>query len=170
MAIVKASFTRSTGGAKASLRYIQHRPGKEGTAITRTLFGRDGLLGRFEAYRMLEEAQAGSHFFRLVISPDPKQEDAQQDLPLRAITEHTMQNLEERLQQSIAWVGVVHADHAPHRHVHIVAIVRGRLTVQDFQALRHTATQACLQQRRERDRAQEQLAKAKEEAQWAPGY
>lgn len=170
MAIVKASFTKSKGSAKASVRYIQHRPGKDGASATRTLFGTDGLMGRFEAYRMLEEAQDGSHFYRLVVSPDPQQEDIRLDLRLREVTQQTMQRLEDRLQQPVSWVGVMHADHAPHRHVHIVAIVRGKLTVQDFQALRQAATQACLQQRQERDRAQEQQQQTQEEAQWAPGY
>lgn len=170
MAVVKASFTKSRGSAKASVRYIQHRKGKDGASVTRTLFGSDGLMGRYEAYRMIEEAEEGSHFFRLVVSPDPQREDAEQNLHLRLLTEQTMQHLEDRLHESISWVAVVHADHAPHRHVHIVAVVRGRLKVQDLQALRQAATQACLQQRQERDRAQEQLTQTQEEAQWAPDY
>jgi hypothetical protein len=170
MAIVKATYTKQATGAKASIRYIQHRPGIEGAPATRTLFGRDGLMGRFEAYRMIDGAEQGSYFYRFVISPDPAQEESQQDLHLRVVTEHTMQHLEDRLQQSVQWVGVVHADHAPHRHVHILAVVPGRLHVQDFHALRHTATAACLQQRRERDREREQEREKREEAQWAPGY
>src|SRR6266702_3931565 len=83
MAIVKASFTKSTGGAKASIRYIQHRPGIEGTSVTRTLFGSDGLMGRYEAYRMIDEAQKGSNFFRIIINPDVKTEDTKRDLALR---------------------------------------------------------------------------------------
>jgi hypothetical protein len=170
MAIVKASFTKSRGGAKASIRYIQHRPGSEGASVTRTLFGRDGLMGRFEAYRMIDGAEQGSLFFRFVISPDPAQEDTQQDLRLREVTEQTMQRLEDRLQKPVSWVAVVHADHAPHRHVHIVAVVQGRLQVQDFHALRQTATEACLEQRKERDQTREQQQQEREEAQWAPGY
>ncbi len=38
MAIVKATYTKSRGGAKASIRYIEHRPGKDGDKITRNLF------------------------------------------------------------------------------------------------------------------------------------
>jgi hypothetical protein len=170
MAIVKANFTKDTGGAKASVRYIQHRPGIEGASVTRTLFGSDGLMGRYEAYRMIDEAQQGSRFFRFVFSPDPHGEDTHQDLNLRVITEHIMQQLEDRLQQSVTWVGVQHADHAPHRHVHVVAVVTGRLNAQDFQALRQAATEACLQQRRERDLVLNQQVKAGEEAQWGVGY
>ncbi len=170
MAIVKASFTKSTGGAKASVRYIQHRPGIEGASVTRTLFGSDGLMGRYEAYRMIETAEKGSRFFRFVFSPDPQGEDTQRDLNLRVITEQIMQHLEDRLQRQVSWVGVQHADHAPHRHVHVVAVVTSRLSAQDFQALRQAATEACLQQRRERDLILRQQVKAREEAQWGVGY
>src|SRR6266851_568002 len=156
MAIVKATYTKSSGGAKASIRYIEHRPGKDGEKVTRNLFGTDGLIGRWQAYRMIDEANKGSFFFRFVISPDPKQEDTGKDLFLREITEQTMLSLEERVHTQVQWVAVEHDDHAPHRHVHVVAIVPGRLQVQDFQAMRFEATSACLEQRHQRDLAREQ--------------
>ena len=34
MAIVKATYTKSSGGAKASIRYIEHRPGKDNEKVT----------------------------------------------------------------------------------------------------------------------------------------
>src|SRR5712692_6426738 len=166
MAIVKATYTKSSGGAKASIRYIEHRPGADGEKITRNLFGIDGLMGRWQAYQMIDEADKGSFFFRFVISPDPKQEDTGKDLFLREITEQTMLSLEERLQKHVSWVAVAHDDHAPHRHVHVVAIVPERLQVQDFQVLRQTATEAALFQRKERDLAREQKEREREEAQW----
>lgn len=166
MAIVKATYTKSRHGAKASIRYIQNRPGKDNEKQTRTLFNSDGLLGRWQAYRMIDEAEKGSYFFRFVISPDPKAEDTGKDLFLRQITEHTMLRLEEQLEKPLQWVAVEHDDHAPHRHVHIVAIVPGRLQVQDLQAMRTTATAAALLQRRERDLAREQQQQTREEAQW----
>jgi hypothetical protein len=43
MAIVKATYTKSRPGAKAALRYIQHRPGREGEKVKRELFGIDGV-------------------------------------------------------------------------------------------------------------------------------
>ena len=167
MAIVKASYTKSSGGAKASIRYIAHRPGKDNEKTTRTLFGSDGLMGRYEAYRMVDEAEKGSLFFRIVISPDPQQEDTDKDLFLRDITEQTMQSLEDRFQKHVQWVAAEHNDHAPHRHVHVVAIVPGRLQVQDFQLLRTTATQAALAQRKERDLLREIQKQKEQEAQWA---
>src|SRR2546421_8163341 len=144
MAIVKASYTKSSGGAKASIRYIEHRPGKDGAKIPRTLWGVDGKMERTEAYRMIDEAEKGSVFFRFVISPDPKSEDTGKDLFLREITERTMMSLEDRLHKQVQWVAAEHDEHAPHRHVHVVAVIPGRLQVQDFQTMRQTATEAAL--------------------------
>ena len=169
MAIVKATYTRRGQGAKASIRYIQHRPGKEGAKITRTLFGIDGAMGRYEAYNMIDEAEKGSVFFRFVISPDPQKEDSEQDLHLREITEKTMHTLEERLQRHVSWVATEHSDHTSNRHVHVVAVVVGRLQVQDFQALRAEATAACLDQRRERDLVREHERTKGEDEQWELG-
>src|SRR3982751_5066206 len=98
MAIVKANFVKrgksAKGRAKASIRYIQHRRGKDGEAITRTLFGSDGEMPRADAYRMIDEARKGSLFYRFVLSPDPKAEDTGRDLDMRGITIQTLQALE----------------------------------------------------------------------------
>src|SRR5438093_12869053 len=104
MTIIKPTYTKSNRSAKASLRYIEHRPGKDGEKITRTLFNGDGAMGRWQAYQMIDEAKKGSLFFRFVISPDPTREDSEKDLHLREITEKTMQTLEERVHKQIAWV------------------------------------------------------------------
>ena len=79
MAIVKATYTKSGRYARASIRYMQHRKGMDGAKRTRTLFGSDGLMGRWQAYRMIDEAAKGSLFFRFVISPDPQKEDTKRD-------------------------------------------------------------------------------------------
>jgi hypothetical protein len=160
MAIVKANFVKrdksAKGRAKASIRYIQHRRGKDGEAITRTLFGSDGEMTRADAYRMIDEAGKGSLFYRFVLSPDPKAEDTGRDLDMRDITIQTLQALEERVKKSVLWVAAVHADHAPHRHIHVVAIVPQRLTVRDFTFLRHRTTEVSRQQRRFLDLGQHQ--------------
>jgi hypothetical protein len=171
VAIVKARYTLSRGAAKATIRYIAHRPGKENARITRTLWGVNGKMERHDAYQLIDAAREGSVFFRFVISPDPVGEDAAKDLFLRDITERTMQALEERVRKQVSWVAATHADHAPHRHVHVLAVVDGRLTRDDLQALTRAATDASLTQRRERDQAHEATQRekeriAKEEAQW----
>src|SRR5260370_35859613 len=115
---------------------------------------------------MMNKRSEGSFFFRFVMSPDPNFEDTEQDLSLREITKSTMETLEERIGKQISWVAAVHADHAPHRHVHIVAVVDGRLQKQDFPALTKAATEASLAQRQELDRAREQKEREQEAAQW----
>jgi hypothetical protein len=166
VAIVKANYTKKAGAAKASVRYIEHRPGKDGKRITRALFGSDGLMGRYQAYAMIDEAKEGSTFFRFVMSPDPNKEDTERDLRLREITKSTMDTLEERLGKPVSWVAAIHSDHAPHRHVHIVAVVDGRLNKHDFPALTKAATEASLEQRRELERAAAHRQREREGGQW----
>src|SRR5947209_494986 len=99
MAIFKATYTTNPAGAKASIRYIEHRPGKENAKITRTLWGSDGKMERSEAYRMIDEAGKGSVFYRFVLSPDPVNEDTNKDLYLRDLTEQTMRGLEDHFRR-----------------------------------------------------------------------
>jgi hypothetical protein len=101
MAVFKASYTKSRGAAKAYIRYITHRPGINGERTTRELFGADGGLTKLQAYRVIDEGRRGTVFYRLVVSPDPKQEDGQKDLDLREITEQTMMQLQDRLAGKI---------------------------------------------------------------------
>lgn len=151
MAIFKANYVRrgksSKALAKASIRYMQHRPDKEGRRITRALFGSDGAMERQEAYQMIDEASKGNFFYRFILSPDPKKEDHNHDLDMRDIARQTILALEERLGQSILWVGATHDDHAPHLHAHLVAIIPQKLTVKDFNMLRQATTGAALEQR-----------------------
>jgi hypothetical protein len=155
MAIVKANYVRrgkqEKAGAKANIRYIQHRRGQGGTTITRQLFGSDGAMDRQEAYRMIDTAPKGSVFFRFKISPDPRREDARRDLDMRELTHKTMQALATRVRQPVFWVGALHDDHSPLRHVHALAVVPQRLYVKDFQHLIQVATKACIEQRRALD-------------------
>src|ERR671918_1864641 len=90
MAIVKATYTKIKGAAKAAIRYIEHRPGREGEKVKRELYGRDGSVERGEAYQMIDEAEKGTVFFRFVISPDQQTEDTAKDLYLEKITTQTM--------------------------------------------------------------------------------
>jgi hypothetical protein len=180
MAIVKNNYIKPDGRekakAKATIRYIENRRGKDNEKITRTLFGWDGAMGRHEAYRMIDEAEKGSIFFRFIISPDSQTEDTRRDLHLRDVTEKTMVSLEARVHKQVQWVAAVHDDHTDKRHVHIVAVVPGRLPKQDFQALpqvlRQAATSSCLEQRVALDIAQErrQHEQEREEVQWERGY
>jgi hypothetical protein len=151
MAIFKANYvkrgTTAKALAKAAVRYNQHRPGKDGERITRTLFTNDGPMERHEAYQMIDEAQKGSLFYRFILSPDPKREDNNHDLDMRDIATQTMLALEEHTGQQILWVGAIHDDHAPHLHAHLIAIVPKRLSVKDLEIARQATTDAALEQR-----------------------
>jgi hypothetical protein len=156
MAVITAKFTRSRGMVKAGVRYIQHRSGRVGQKVKRELFGIDGVIDRQQAYQMIDEAGKGTAFFHIVISPDPAKEDTAKDLHLAEITRQTMLTLEEQLKKEVPYVAAEHDDHADHRHVHLFALVRGRVNTKDLEALRETATHTALYQRQERDRQREQ--------------
>lgn len=169
MAIVKANYVKrdkkQKQRAKATIRYMQHRPGKEGKKIQRALFGSDGVMERQEAYSLVDDAEKGSIFFRFVVNPDPKREDNRHDLDLRDLTEQTMSILTDKFhqrQQIVQWVAAVHADHTELRHVHILAVVPGRLTEHDFARMREAATTASVAQRKELDRHLQQQEQQKE--------
>jgi hypothetical protein len=155
MAIVKVNFVKRDKSqkqrAKAAIRYFQHRPGKDGKKLRRILFGLDGSMERDEAYHMIDDAEKGSLFFRFVLSPDPTSEDTGGDLDLRLIARQMMLQLEETLNKQAPWVGAVHADHAVHRHVHLLAVLPRRLATNDLANLRAAASAACEAQLRERD-------------------
>ena len=162
MAIVKANYTRSRGKAKAMLRYITHRPEQEGEKITRTLFGPDGERRKAEFYQMID-AQKGMTYFHIKINFHPKREDTRRDLDLRSITKHTMRALEERLNRRIGFIAAEHTDHSPLRHIHAIAMIklkRGeRLTREDFKAMRDSASEKALVQRKARDLVRQYLQK-----------
>jgi hypothetical protein len=156
MAIIKGNYTKSSAKIKASLRYIAHRPGREGERMTRVLFGHDGEMSKEQAYQLIDSQKAT--YFRLVLNFDPKREDTRRDLDLRSITKQTILTLEDRLQREVGFIAVEHNDHTPLRHIHAIALVklkyREKLTREDFKALRQTATEAALFQRRARDLVQ----------------
>ena len=60
MAFVGTSFVRrgKVGNAKAkeTVRYIQHRRGRDNEAVWRPLFSPDGPMTRLEAYQFIDEA------------------------------------------------------------------------------------------------------------------
>jgi hypothetical protein len=163
MAIITAKFSKSKARMKAAVRYIEHRAGREGEKVKRELFGIDGVMNRQQAYRMIDDAEKGTAFFRIVISPHPAREDTEKDLHLAELTRQTILTLEERLKKEVPYIAAEHDDHTDKRHVHVLAMVRGRLNTKDLEALRTTATNTASLQRQERDLQQQQ----QKGAQWA---
>jgi hypothetical protein len=175
MAFVGTSFVKrgKVGNAKAkdTIRYIQHRTGKDKERMMRPLFTSDGPMTRQDAYQFIDEAPKGTKFFTIIISPDPATEDTHKDLDMRALTITTMQIVEEIVRAQgittpVIWVAAVHDDHTDKNHVHALASVQGRLDKPDLERLIEGTTQACLEQRKERDRLLERQAKEREREAW----
>jgi hypothetical protein len=172
MAVVKASFVKrgKVGNAKAkdTIRYIQHRTGKDNERVMRPLFGSDGPMQRLEAYQFIDEAPKGTKFFTFIINPDPDKEDTHKDLDMRAITMTTMQTIEEIVGTPVIWVAAIHDDHTDKNHVHALAALQGRLDKPDLDRVRAATTKECLEQRRELDRVLEREAREQEQGEWEP--
>lgn len=162
------SYTRKPAEAKGSVKYNQNRVGRDGEKIQRTLFGIDGKMGRLEAYRMIDEAERGSYFYRIILNFDAEKEDTHKDLYIPGIAEQAMLGVEERVGQRVQWVAATHDDHTPLRHVHIVAVLPRRLERPDLRALIDLSTDAAAEQRRERDaiREAEQQKERGKDSQW----
>src|SRR5215211_6069357 len=173
MAIMKTNYVFKDKNerkvAKQFIRYIEHRPGKDNERTSRTLFGEEGAMGRWEAFRYVDEAPKGRYFYRIVINPDPQKEDTHRDLPLRELISATMQTLQEMRDTPITWVAAIHDDHTDKRHIHALAVVKGRLKTEEIEALRDAATAEAVLQREARDLMRDvaQLQREREEAAWA---
>lgn len=176
MAVVKANYVKKVKAekrrAKATVRYIQHRPGKDNQKTIRTLFGRHGVMERIDAYQMIDNAKKSESIFRFVINMDPENEDKPRDLDMRQIAENTMLKLEEIVGRTILWTAAIHADHTDKRHIHALAVVPARLYQNHLNSLIHEATRTCRQQRQELDLVharKERERERREEEQWGRG-
>jgi hypothetical protein len=159
--------------AKDTVRYIQHRAGKDGERVMRPLFTNDSPMTRLEAYQFIDEAPKGTKFFTFIISPDPATEDTNHDLDMRALTITTMQTVAEIIRAQgittpINWVAAVHDDHTDKNHVHALASIQGRLDKPDVRRLIDVTTTTCREQRRELDRLRERNARQREVGDWEP--
>jgi hypothetical protein len=164
MAVVRANYIKRGKNervtAKANIRYIQERPGRDKEKLTRTLFDNTGFIGRHEAYQFIDEAtKNGRYFYRLKLSPDPVGEDTKRDLHMQKLTRSLMRGIEKRLKTQIPWAGALHDDHTNIRHVHILAAIPRRLQKYELEALITEATAICREQRRDLDFKRERATK-----------
>jgi len=161
MAFFKARYVKKGKAehqrAKATIRYITHRPGKEKENMFRQLFGHDGPLEKDDAYEAIDAAPKGTYFYRMIINPDPKREDTRRDLYLQGITKQTIIRLEERLDLvgKIHFFAAVHNDHSPLRHVHLLVLVPGKLPKDVIAELHQAATDEAIRQRQQLDQVRE---------------
>ena len=166
MAFVGTSYVRrgKVGNAKAkdTVRYIQHRPGKDNERVMRPLFTSDGPMTRLETYQFIDESPKGTHFYTVILSPDPTTEDTHKDLDMRQIAITTMQTISAIVDTPVIWVAAIHDDHTDKNHVHALAALPRRLDKTELDRIRKDTTTVCLEQRRELDRALERQAREQE--------
>lgn len=160
MAVIKANYVKRGKGeretAKANIRYIQERPGRDKEKLTRPLFGSAGFQGRHETYQFIDEAaKQGRYFYRFKFSPDPSIEDTKRDLNMYKLTRRMMTRLEKRFKTVIPWAGALHDDHTDIRHVHILAAIPRRLQKYELEALIKEVTMLCQRERRDLDLGKE---------------
>ena len=160
MAIFRiTSQTKIPAYAKKTIRYITHRRDRQRENITRTLYARHGISNKTEAYEAIDLVIPGTTFVRMVISTDPLGEDTNRDLDQRRVMEQTMLALQSRFPgQKIQYFAAIHTDHSDIRHVHILALITGRLSKQDLRVIRAAATGEAKAQRQvlDQDRKIEQ--------------
>jgi hypothetical protein len=172
MAFVGTSYVRrgKVGNAKAkdTVRYIQHRPGKDNERMMRPLFTSDGPMTRLETYQFIDEAPKGTHFYTVITNPDPSTEDTYKDLDMRQIAITTMQTIEEIVGTPVIWVAAIHDDHTDKNHVHALAAINRRLERPELDHIRQATTSTCLEQRREIDRGREIRAREQGRGEWEP--
>jgi hypothetical protein len=142
MAIVKASWTMLKSVAKASVRYYVHRIDQAGNIARRTLFGPDGPLTKKQAYQLIDKQTPGKPIYRLIIAPDPREEDIGRRLNLRDLTERTMLTLGTLAKKyGMQFLAVEHTDHSHHRHVHLLTFPGRFLRREDLKKLRDAASE-----------------------------
>jgi hypothetical protein len=126
-------------------------------------------MTRLEAYQFIDEAPKGTHFYTIIINPDPKTEDTHKDFDMRQITITTMQSIEEIVKTPLSWVAAIHDDHTDKNHVHALAAVPRRLDAPEFNRIREATTHACLEQRKALDRTREHKEHQRERGEeWEP--
>jgi S-formylglutathione hydrolase FrmB len=153
-AVVKARYGRgqdAIAAAKDHVRYIVHRPDPWGRVAYRDLWG-SLQVDKRAAYDELDQATA-AYVYRVVVSPDPRQQDVDQVLDLRAFSAAAMAEA-EAAHPDLRWFAVEHQDQ-DHRHVHVVALTHERLGVDDFRAMRAAADDNAREQLRQRERSQD---------------
>ena len=134
----------------------------------RPLFTSDGPMTRLEAYQFIDEAPKGTHFYTVIINPDPEKENTHKDLDMRQIAITTMQTIAEIVDTPVIWVAAIHDDHTDNNHVHALAAVNRRLDTPELNQIREVTTQACLEQRQELDRSLSRQERERGGEGWEP--
>ena len=161
--IVKHTYTRDRGAARAAVCYYQLRPrGRD--EEPRTIFTRDGTISRSDAGRMLREHQNGNFLVhRITLSPS----DREQHGDLRDMTRYVLAELEKQKGQRLHWFAVEHKN-TDHHHVHVMVAGTGerewdgaarsvKLTKEHYASMREAGREYCRMMNRVDERWDEDL-------------
>ncbi len=147
--VVKHSYTRSRGAARAAVKYYQLRPRGEDEE-PRSVFSSSGNVSRAEAISLINDHQHGNYVVhRITLSPsfDERPED------LVEMTCYAMSRWQQEREQALHWVAVIHRNtDNPHVHVviagtgerHADGATRGvKITKEDYAILKEESRQYC---------------------------
>ncbi len=147
--VVKASYTRSAGEAKGSVRYMQHRQDDAGERQARPLFDRDGELSRQEAYERLDraaESDGKTYFYRLTFNPGEGRADLDEQ-GRQAWAAEQMARIEAQGNRVKDWIAVSHTDQGQHDHLHVLAATSRTIQKDELADLRTYGRESYEQQR-----------------------
>jgi hypothetical protein len=148
--IVKHSYTRSHGTARAAAKYYEFRPRGPGEP-RRQFWTRDAPISRRAGLRMLGQHQQARYVaHRLMLSPSGRERP--QDM--QRMTRYMMGELEKRMGMELHWFAVQHSN-TEHDHVHVIIAGAGerlsdgatrgvRLGKGDYAHLREVGREYCL--------------------------
>lgn len=136
MAVVRANYLKSNPQnqtrLRGSVRYYATREGLE-----REGFSRDqDALSKEQVNEALEQGKS-DYYYRFTLNPgmgDQEQTD------LKEWTRDVMGSLAEK-QGEVTWYAFEHTQQGEHDHVHVVALMDTKLSKDDLETLRETATE-----------------------------
>src|SRR4051812_23800659 len=144
MGVFKANYIPRNKFAKAialgTLLYNCGRAGKDKEEMDRTLFGWRDIYEKAEAIDMIMNAPPGTIFFRGIFSPDPNEENPQNNLDMRDVVRKSYAELEAKikslgeLQGQIYFIAAEHNDHTDKQHIHSIMLVPHMLNEAQFRA------------------------------------
>jgi hypothetical protein len=155
--IVKTRYSRGLKAAlllaKGHVRYAVHRCNEQGQRQYREVWDRDGSISKLGAYERIDRVHKDDYVYRLMLSPHPEHQDAARQIDLKEWTHQMMRQLEQDFGRRVDWFAVSH-EHPEHRPVHVVAVSKQRLGVDQFRSIREAGDGNVLSQQREQTRRQ----------------
>jgi hypothetical protein len=145
--VIKANYRHASAGGRAvaakAVNYYAHRRDREGNLVSRDGFSRDEDGLDVEAMRAIIRQAEGNYYYRVMMSPG---DDKDTHVDLKEWTRDSLLALEKDYGE-FTYVAVEHRDQTDHAHVHVVMVLDKKLSKEDLENLRDTATRLYEQRR-----------------------